>query len=47
MNLSQRNVLRVVVPPLLALGLVALVSQPIDSSFIPGPANATSVPANP
>jgi hypothetical protein len=35
MTVSQRNVLRMVVPPLLALGLVALVTDPMDAASMP------------
>jgi hypothetical protein len=35
MTVSQRNVLRLVVPPLLAPGLVALVTDTMDASSMP------------
>ncbi len=35
MTLSQRNVLRLVVPPLLALGLVTAVTDPMDAADMP------------
>jgi hypothetical protein len=35
MTLSQRNILRLVVPPLLALGLVAVVTDPMDAADAP------------
>ncbi len=39
MTRSERNVLRLVVPPLLALGLVAVVTNPMDASDLSGPTN--------
>jgi len=35
MTLSQRNILRLVVPPLLAFGLVAVVTDPMDAADAP------------
>ena len=35
MSVSQRNLLRLVVPPLLALGLVAAVTDPMDAADVP------------
>jgi len=31
MNVTDRNTLRLIVPPLLALGLVAIISRPLDA----------------
>ena len=47
MNASQRDVLRVVVPPLLALGLVALVTRPVGVSAVPVPAPISASSAAP
>lgn len=50
MTVSERNLLRIVVPPLLALGLVALLTNPMDASSMPAPATvapAATAPAHP
>ena len=51
MTMTQRNVLRMVVPPLLALGLVALVTDPMDAAGMPTvvdlmPAHAPAAPSD-
>ena len=42
MTMYQRNVLRVVVPPLLALGLVGLLTDPLDAAAMPTVADLQS-----
>jgi hypothetical protein len=47
MSVDQRNVVRLLVPPLLALGLVTVVTSPMDASSMPSPIDAPTSAAQP
>jgi hypothetical protein len=47
MSVDQRNVVRLLVPPLLALGLVAVVTSPMDASSMPSPIDVPRPVAQP